>query len=184
MSVSQVTAWGFSTEVWSALSSSCIFTTMSILISVLLLHIWVKQPDMWKWPPSWLVKNEWTCTSTPFYTFIITLATGRTSPWRISAWKFRKIGGDFQKSFWLLVVPRSISVIVCDWTWNSGITQSIILRWKLWPKLFSNQSKHFLINKTAQHLCHIFVTQVRNSCEVCIWYCYWGMFSVTFPFSI
>jgi hypothetical protein len=68
--------------------------------SVLLLHVRVKQPDMWNWPPSCVVKNEWTWTSISFYAFIIPLATGRTSPWWISAWKFRTPGRDFQKSFW------------------------------------------------------------------------------------
>ena len=145
------------------LSAAAVFTPpCPYWSSILLLHIRVKQPHMWNWPPSCLMKNGRTFTSTPFYTFIIPLATGRTSAWIISAWKFRTPGGDCQKSFWLLVLPRSISGIFCDWSTDSGITRSIILHWKLWPELLSKNLKPFLINKTAQHPCHMFMTQVTS----------------------
>lgn len=68
--------------------------------SVLLLHITVKQPDMWNWPPSCVVKNEWTWTATSFYAFIIPLATGKLHLDELVPESFKHPGGDFQKSFW------------------------------------------------------------------------------------
>jgi hypothetical protein len=108
------------------LSAAAVFLTpRSCQSSILLLHIRVKQPDMQNWPPFYIVKNEWTFTSTSFFIFIIPLATRRTSPWRICAWKFWTPGWDFQKSFWLLVCSSLINI--CNslwlnrWKWNHPI---------------------------------------------------------------
>jgi hypothetical protein len=103
------------------LSAAVVFSPCPCWSSILLLHIRVKQPDMWNWPPTCMVKNEWTFTSTSFCTFLIPYSHRKNFALMNLCLKVLNTWRRFSEEF--LVVSRSLinicnSLCLFRWKWN------------------------------------------------------------------